>query len=170
MVRYGRRSLQDPIGTPSRERLIANERIVEPLMTEGRGLAVARGEAHVVAEREQLLADRSHELAQVAVGVFPGADGMTKQDIPHEGVPPPRVKVRDVTLGMSRAMQDLQGFPAEADFVAVLQPPIGGEIVRRQAIAPSLLGQAPHKVFVATVWSFEAGPGGCREARRSAGM
>jgi hypothetical protein len=67
-------------------------------------------------------------------------------------------------------MQDLQGFPAEADFVAVLQPAIRREIVCRQAIASSLLGQAPHKVFVAAVWSFEACPGRCRETRRSAGM
>src|SRR6476660_6401511 len=60
--------------SPFRQRLLTDERIGEALVAEGRGLAVAGHEAHVVAQRKQLGTDRADQGLEIAVGMFPGAD------------------------------------------------------------------------------------------------
>ena len=54
-------------------------------------------------------------------------------------------------------MQHLQSLFAEADLVAIFQPTIRCEVLRRQAVAPSLLGQSPRQVLVAAMRPFKAG-------------
>jgi len=132
-------------------------------MAEGRGLSVSRCEAHIVAKREQLLADGVHELRQVAVGMFPGADCVAEENVADKSVPPARVEVGDMPASMSGTMQHLQGFLAKADFIAVLQPAIGREVPRRHVKPAPLLGQSVHQVFIAAVRPFEARVHCCRE-------
>src|SRR5690606_28142724 len=89
-----------------RSAVVADERIGPALLAEGRTGAVTADEADVVAEREQLFADRPNEGVVVAAGQVGAADRTTEQDVADECEAGRFVEQDDVAGGVPRTVID----------------------------------------------------------------
>src|SRR5262249_28649160 len=120
------------------EQEIGDEGVGLAFPTEGRGLAVARHELDVVAQRPQAAPDRVKQLIVVAARKVGAANRAPEQHVAHEGDLRGFVHEHHMTRRMAGAMDYVEGKIAEAYSVAVLQPAVGHErlVGREIVLAP----------------------------------
>jgi len=92
---------------------------------------VPRDEAHVVAEREQLLADRRQQCRMVAAWKIGAADRALEQHVSDEGESRLGLVEHHVTGSVAGAVQHFETRFTDFYVIAVLQPLVGTERLRR---------------------------------------
>src|SRR5580700_3274816 len=104
------------------------ERIARPLAADGARRPVAADEAHVVAERDQLVFDRSDERRMVAARQVAAADRAGKQHVADDGEALLRVEEGDAAGRVAGAMQHRECERTDRDRIAVVEPAIGQDV------------------------------------------
>ena len=112
-------------------------------MAEARHRAVARYEAHIVAERKELLADRRDQRTMVAARKIAAPDRALEQHIADKGEAGGRIVEHDVPGRVAGTVQHVETDRTDLDAVAVLEPAVRRERLRRRKTEQlGLLGQA----------------------------
>lgn len=128
---------------------------------------MAGREGDVIAQRQQVLRDGADQVTVVAAREVGAADAPVEQHVAHEGVAGAIVEEHDMARRVARAVQHLQRLPADADFVAIVQPARGREgLGLREAEHLALLRQGVDPELVAFVG---ADDGQGQRARQRAG-
>src|SRR3954464_6782081 len=108
--------------------LTGEKRVGHPLLPEARAGAVAADEADVIAERQQLVLDRTDQGGMAAAGQVGAADRAVEQDVADMREAQAPIEKDDAAGRVAGAVQDLEGQLADADRVAFLEPAVGREV------------------------------------------
>ncbi|ABC32391.1 hypothetical protein HCH_05738 [Hahella chejuensis KCTC 2396] len=107
----------------------------------------------------------------VAFRKISAADGAIEQNVAHQRQPRALMEKNHMSGRMSRAVQHLQRFLADADFIALVQPAIRGKLLRcRKAEHHALLRQGIDPEFVLIFRPFDRNFMSLRQLRSSAGV
>ncbi len=85
---------------------------------------MAGDERDVIPQREQLVADRTHQVCVVAAWKVGAADRSLEQHVSHPGQALALVQEYHVPRCMARTVEDLQGLFTHADRIPLFQPAI----------------------------------------------
>lgn len=132
----------------------AHKRITASLVTESRCGPVTGNKRDIIAQRKKLQANRVQQFLMVATRKVGAADRTAEQHIANQCKLSLGIIEDDMSGRMSRRMNNLQLGFTDHDPVALLQPAVRLERLRRgETELPRLLGQLIDPEFIGAVWS-----------------
>ena len=131
---------------------------------------MAAEELDVVAEREQLAADRGNQRRVVAIGEVGAPDRALEQHVAHQRDAERGRDEDDMPRRVARAMQHGEFLAGDRDGLAFLEPAVGRDGLAFHPVARALLGQAGEEELIGAVRPLDRHAERLCEFRRRAGM